>query len=414
MLRHHMTVLTKDNRLKREVQRITAATASTADFGDISILGGDKRPDLVIVDARTEPVPPALKDKTPDGCPIIFIVDEEKMLDSLPRFEDGRTCSVMGYGARFDDDEFIASATKALRGNVFGLNKYFPWGVTTYSVVIKNYEQKNRAIDVILHYATLAGVRGQVRERIQTVADELMMNALYHAPVDAEGKELYAGRPIKELAQLDEVSPIEIQYGSSGRYFGISVRDGGGSLSRQRAMQYLGKARSGTADIESKVGGAGLGLISVLRSVSKLVFNLDPGQSTEVIGLFDMELFAKGKVGARSVHVFTARGAPEPEAAADDDDTQVNSGARNDNAEVESIRPARRGMWLLAAILLSVVTAMATAFAMKQKDKRADASALPATDPRCLPADPAPGGEDTTPASRTDQPRTKPKAKKDK
>jgi len=397
MLRHHMTVLTKDNRLKREVQRITAATASTADFGDLAILEGGKRPDLVIVDARTEPVPSTLRARTPDGCPIIFIVDEEKLLESLPQFEDARTCSVMGYGARFDDDEFIASATKALRGNVFGLNKYFPWGVTTYSVVVRNYEQKNKAIDVLLHYATLAGVRGQVRERIQTVADELMMNGLYHAPVDADGKEKYAGRPIKELAQLPEVAPIEVQYGSSGHYFGISVRDGGGSLTRQRAMQYLGRARSGTADIEKKVGGAGLGLISVLRSCSKLVFNLDPGQSTEVIGLFDMELFAKGKVGARSVHVFTSRGTPEVDAApGDDDDTQVGS-AMNDN-EVASVKPSRRGMWILAAILLSVVTAMATAVAMKQQEKK---PAVPGvTDPKCLPVDD--GAGDQTPASRAD------------
>ena len=58
MLRHHMTVLTRDNRLKREVQRITAATASTADFGaELTLLEGPKRTDLVIVDARTEAPP---------------------------------------------------------------------------------------------------------------------------------------------------------------------------------------------------------------------------------------------------------------------------------------------------------------------------------------------------------------------
>lgn len=399
MLRHHMTVLTRDNRLKREVQRITAATASTADFGpDLSVLDGEKRPDLVIVDARNEPPPAGLKQKIPDGCPVIFIVDEEKMLDAVPQLDDARVVSVMGYGARFDDDEFIASATKALRGNVFGLNKYFPWGVTTYSIVVKNYEQKNRAIDVLLHYATLAGVRGQVRERIQTVADELMMNALYHAPIDENGNEKYAGRPVKELAQLPEVAPIEVQYGSSGRYFGVSVRDGGGSLTRQRAMQYLMKARTGTADIEKKVGGAGLGLVSVLRSVSKLVFNLDPGESTEVIGLFDMELFAKGKVGARSVHVFTARGTPEVDVG-EEDETQVGR-AQNDNEPVPDVRSGRRGMWVLAAILLSVVTALGTAVAMRSAEK-----AQAASDAKCLPADPASADSapsDTTPASRAD------------
>src|SRR5678809_1533961 len=102
MLRHHLTVLTRDNRLKREVQRITAATASTADFGgELSIFDG-KQPDLVIVDARSNKVPAGLESKVPPACPIIHIVDEETMIDSLPRLSDARVVSIMGYGARFD------------------------------------------------------------------------------------------------------------------------------------------------------------------------------------------------------------------------------------------------------------------------------------------------------------------------
>ena len=144
------------------------------------------------------------------------------------------------------------------------------------------------------------------------------------------------------------------------------------------------------------MGGAGLGLVSVLRSVSKLVFNLDPGQSTEVIGLFDMELFAKGKVGARSVHVFTARGTPEPdeapEAAAhrdDEDDTAVNTRPATEGT-VPSVRASRRYLWLLAAILLATATAMTTAVVMKNSGS----SSPPAsTDIKCPPTTPthAPG-----------------------
>ncbi|MCA9679737.1 MAG: hypothetical protein H6709_10635 [Kofleriaceae bacterium] len=383
MLRHHLTVITRDNRLKREVQRVTAATASTADFGpDLALLAGDRKPDLVIVDARTEAPPAGLKQKLPDGAQVVYVLDEERLLDGLTYFDDARVTSIMGHGARFDDDEFIASATKALRGNVFGLNKYFPWGVTTYSVVVKNYEQKNKAIDVILRYANLAGVRGPVRDRIQTVADELMMNGLYHAPVDKDGKELYRDRTIKDLAQLDEVSPIEVQYGSSGRYFGISVRDGGGSLTRQRAMQYLSKARAGTADVEKKVGGAGLGLVSVLRSVSKLIINLDPGSSTEVIGLFDMELFAKGKVGARSVHLFTSRGLPEPEV----EDEPAPEAPPPVEAPPPAKAASRAGVWILAAILLSVVTAMATAVVIKKTSKAKAPAELKCPPPSTTPA----------------------------
>ena len=81
------------------------------------------------------------------------------------------------------------------------------------------------------------------------------------------------------------MDPIQIQYGCSGRYFGIGVRDTGGSLRRDKILQYIRRAAQETA-IEDKKSGAGLGLLTIMRSVSKLVFNLHPGNSTEVVALF--------------------------------------------------------------------------------------------------------------------------------
>jgi len=355
MLRYHMAVVTRDNALKREVKRVTTATGSTADFiGDASGLSPKRKVHLAIFDARRDLPDKNFFQKVPRDAAIQYVLRGDSLVERLPLFKEERVTSLLCHDARFDDDEFIASATKALRGDVFGLQKYFPWGVTTFSMQVQNYEEKSRAIDILLRYAKLAGVRGPVRDRIQLVCDELMMNALYHAPVDKEGKELFAGQSLKDLAKLDKVPAIQVQYGCSGRYFGVSVRDAGGSLSRVRALDYLMRAKSGSM-IESKAGGGGLGRVSVLKSVSKLIFNLDPGYSTEVIGLFDMELFAKGKVGARSLHVFTA--APPP----DDEEEEE---------EVPAAQPqggSGAAKWVLVALLLAVFTAMATVYVVRQK-----------------------------------------------
>jgi hypothetical protein len=341
MLRYHMAVITPDKRLKRAIKRVTTATASTAEFlAALDALSSEPPVDLAILDARdAEPSTKAL-DALPASAAISYIVQGEGLTRKIELLTDERVCSLFCHDDRFDDDEFIASATKALRRDVFGLQKYFPWGVTTYSMVVKNYEQKTRAIQIIMDYAREAGLRGPVRDRVQLVSDELMMNALYHAPVDQQGNERYRSISRKELASLEEVEPIEIHYGCSGRYFGISVRDGGGSLTRKKALEYLMRARQDTAVIENKATGAGLGLLSVLRSVSKLVFNLDPGSSTEVIALFDMDLIAEGKVGARSLHIFMA--APERE-------------EEDDAAEEEALMAATQGLsgaskWAIAAI----------------------------------------------------------------
>jgi hypothetical protein len=383
MLRYHMAVITRDNALKRAIKRLTTATGSTADYiGDATGLNPEHPISLAIYDAREAPPDKLFFAKVPKEAKIIYIIDAEGLIPKVGLFKDERVVSLFSYDAQFDDDEFVATATKALRGEIFGLQKYFPWGVTSFSMVVKNHEEKGKAIEILMQYANLAGVRGGVRDRIQLVCDELMMNALYHAPTDKDGKELYSGRTLKELAQLDHVSPIEVRYACSGRYFGVSVRDGGGSLSRDRALEYMRKAQA-TAAIETKTSGAGLGLVSVLKSVSKLVFNLEPGSSTEVVALFDMELFAKGKVGARSLHLFAA-----PEVPAEAESAEEGEGgdrgeptAANDQAGAALRSRTPVGAWLLAAILGAVVASLGTAFYLK-KSATATASASPSASPR--------------------------------
>ena len=351
MLRYHMAVVTQDKSLKREVKRVTTATGSTAQFvHSLSEVGQENPVHLAILDSRAAIIDASKLPQTPQKAKIIHILNDGSITDRLNLFKDPRTASLLCHDERFDDDEFICSATKALRGDVFGLQKYFPWGVTTFSMIVESYEQKGLAIDVLMEYAKLAGVRGPVRDRIQLVCDELTMNALYHAPMDQSGTPLYEGKSPRELAQLEQVKPVQIQYGCSGRYFGISVRDGGGSLTRKKALEYLIRAKTGS-HIESKVGGAGLGLVSVLQSVSKLIFNLDPGYSTEVIGLFDMELFARGKVGARSVHIFEA----------------AQKGPEEDTRAATASPIPMQGMWRwgVAAILLAIVAGLGTAYFMK-------------------------------------------------
>ncbi len=379
MLRYHMCVVTRDPGLKRSIKRLTTAAGATADFAVDTALNPTRPINLAIFDARNEPPDRRFLNQVPKPAHIIYIVPGEDLAKRVQLFEDVRATSLFCYDERFDDDEFISSATKALHGEIFGLQKYFPWGVTTFSMVVKNYEEKGRAIEIMMRYAQMAGVRGPVRDRIQLVADELMMNALYHAPVDGRGQEKYRGMTQKQLAQLPEVNPIQVQYGCSGRYFGIAVRDGGGSLHRDRALEYLVRARA-AAQMEQKASGAGLGLISVLHSVSKLVFNLAPGYSTEVIGLFDMELFARGKVGARSLHLFTASAS----AAAGAEEEDEAEATRVNTPRAPAARRGGAAAWFLAALLGAATAALATAYYFKRVRNAGAEAAHPTRQPATI------------------------------
>lgn len=357
-------IVTPDKALRRSVKRLTTATGASAQFVDTEQeINPVKTIDLAIFDARTRDPSQELANRLFPHTRILYILDERNLAQRIHLFGNPLATSLLCHGDQFDDDEFISSATKALRGDVFGLQKYFPWGVTTFTMLIKNYDEKLKAIEIMMSYAKTAGVRGPVRDRIQLVADELLMNALYHAPVDVNGNELYSGQSPKELAQLGNVNPIEVQYGCSGRYFGVSVRDGFGSLTKEKSLTYLMRATNLESQIETKEGGAGLGLISVLKSVSKLVFNLDPGYSTEVIGLFDMQVQPGGRSGARSLHIFTA--APSTVSA---DPDPVSPGS----PEPPAPNPKNtQGMWTLIAVLCAAVAALGTAFVIKKQKNAA-------------------------------------------
>jgi hypothetical protein len=366
-----MAVITRDNALKRSIKRLTTATGSTAEFAvDSGQLEPSRPIHLAIYDARDAMPDRRFFKHVPQEARILYIVPGDGLTGRVSLFEDPRVTSLFCHDDRFDDDEFIASATKALRGEIFGLQKYFPWGVTTFTMMVKSYEEKGRAIEIMMRYAQMAAVRGPVRDRIQLVADELMMNALYHAPTDEHGNERYRGMSLKQLAQLPEVSAVQVQYGCSGRYFGVAVRDAGGSLRRDRALDYLSRARGG-AQMEQKQSGAGLGLISVLHSVSKLVFNLAPTYSTEVIGLFDMELFARGKVGARSVHLFTADAGELREAE--------EEGADEERSATRGPAASGRGAWILAGLLGAAVAGLGTTYYFTRIHKPAAALTAPET-----------------------------------
>lgn len=387
MLRYHLAVVTNDKRLRRDIKRVTAATNSTAEFiEETAKLESVGKPDLVIFDAREKAPPSTSLAAIPRHAAISYIVEGDTLFERIGLLRDDRVESILAHDERLDDDEFIASATKTLGHDLFGLHKYFPWGTTTFSMKVNNYEEKTEAISIIMEYAEAAGMRGPVRERIQLACDELMMNALYHAPVDEQGRERYRDKSRKELAKLSDVSPTQVQYGCSGRYFGVSVRDVFGSLTREKILDYLTRISQGVgATIETKTTGAGLGIVSVAQSVSKLIYNIIPGVSTEVIALFDTDLMSRGKVGARSVHLFiTTSSTPAvsdgespkvltdgPRAASVDD-----AGSASRDRAALAPRTASSLPWLAVAVLLSVATAMGIAYLFTRHAPAADATNL--------------------------------------
>jgi hypothetical protein len=77
---------------------------------------------------------------------------------------------------------------------------------------------------------------------------------------------------------------------SGGSRIGLAVRDPFGSLKVGTITRYLGKCfRGGDDQVDTKEGGAGLGLYWVFEALSHFVVNVQVGVSTETMGLLDVK-----------------------------------------------------------------------------------------------------------------------------
>jgi len=184
--------------------------------------------------------------------------------------------------------QLAAVVSRLLYGDVFGLEKVIPWGVKVYSLLVGDYQEKSVAIATISEYAGTLGVRRKYREAIEQCLDELLMNALYDAPVDAEGKQVFADVPTKTRISLRMEQKAVVQYACDGATFAVSVRDSFGTLRRETALKFLDTCLHSTEQLDRKVGGAGLGLYIIANAATTFQVSLHPGVATEVTCTFDL------------------------------------------------------------------------------------------------------------------------------
>jgi hypothetical protein len=202
--------------------------------------------------------------------------------------------------------ELVVTAGKILSGDVFGLEKYLAWGTAIREEVVPTSRARVGTLDRIGELAQRAGLRGTLCNNLQTLADELLMNAIWDAPIDANGAPKYARLArAAPLELLPEERPL-IRYGFDGNVFGVSVSDPFGRLEGELAFRYLVKCFSRGADqVNHAEGGAGLGLYMAYLAASTLVINVDAGHRTEVIGLLNLNLAPRDLRGrSRSFQYF--------------------------------------------------------------------------------------------------------------
>ncbi len=226
------------------------------------------------------------------------LTGETKLIAVLPRSNLAAIVDIMQSSDRiagmmaaenFDSRQLSAMATRVIAGDIFGLEKVVTWGTQVHSQLVGDYQEKSLCIAQISEFAELMGVRRKYREAIEQAIDEMLMNALYDAPVDEQGKPIFSEIPTKTRISLRVEQKAVVQYSCDGHTFAVSVRDAFGTLERATVLRYLYKCLHAEQQIDRKVGGAGLGLYLMVNSASTVYFNVLPGVATEAMCVFDLE-----------------------------------------------------------------------------------------------------------------------------
>jgi hypothetical protein len=290
--------------LRRTLRRAFHATGTLVEFVD-GVAGSDPVDAVVVID---QPTYAALCDDDratlERGRALIMMgpsLEDELVVDALRR---ERWNHVIRDAEDPDDDELVVTSVKLTSGDIFGLEKYLAWGVKVSDATVQTYEAKREALLSVTASARDAGARRPTIARIESVVDELLMNAMYDAPAVANGTSPLTPRRITD--QIGD-SVAKLRWASDGRYFAVSVEDRYGALAKDVILDHLQRARleRGRPRASQSNGGAGLGLYFILSSVTRFIANVDPGLRTEVVCLFDLKQGGRDSdTCARSLHVF--------------------------------------------------------------------------------------------------------------
>lgn len=134
------------------------------------------------------------------------------------------------------------------------------------------------------------------------VAEELVTNALYDAPVEAG----YFEMPIErtERVELPPEHACEISYGIEQGSVFIRVRDPFGALTRTRLLGVLNRCNANGVLLDESRGGAGLGLWRIFSIASTIDITVIPGCLTDILVRVDTKRKRASGKPLLAVHLF--------------------------------------------------------------------------------------------------------------
>jgi hypothetical protein len=184
------------------------------------------------------------------------------------------------------------------------LPAYLDWGFTAFEIEVKSSADRDDATAHVTELVATLGLPKRVGDQFGELAHELLMNAMYDAPVDSHGRPKYAGDR-KAAITLESNERPTLRAGTDGSRLVLQVTDPFGRLERKHVVESLARGLAG-GEIDQSYGGAGLGMMVCHNASSAMFFDVARGRHTEVTALLELDLNQRElRTQARSLHFWS-------------------------------------------------------------------------------------------------------------
>ena len=127
-------------------------------------------------------------------------------------------------------EELLATVQKLLKRDVFGLDKYLTWAADVRSYTLEDALDRDVAVSELAREVVAMGLPDRVGSLVSVIADELLANAIYAAPVDDNGERIHAADRREQPRSLRGRDVVTLRWATDARYLALEIRDRWGSI----------------------------------------------------------------------------------------------------------------------------------------------------------------------------------------
>jgi hypothetical protein len=249
----------------------------------------------------------------------LLVVDEEASLEAIVELDGFPNAKLVVIAEQIDDD-LLAAALRSprmlgivgradagpraweigylVRRTVMpqqpapGSHELLMWGASTVTFRPRTTKDRDQTVQAVETVATRFGMPRRAGVAAADASHELLMNAMYDAPIDSSGHPRYAKDRQAQITLQDHEIPT-LRLTVDGAHLALDITDPFGRLHRQKVFGGLLRGRTGavapsaSAVLDTTHGGAGLGMFNLFNSAAILRFEVLPGRQTMVSWILD-------------------------------------------------------------------------------------------------------------------------------